>query len=226
LTESMATIQADFDRIALLPDDGWNHNEHYHGFLLERMPPHCRETLEIGCGPGTFSRRLAQRSNRVLALDLSPQMIRIAKEHSQPYANIDFQIGDIMQWELPVEHFDCIASIATLHHLPMEEVLLKMSRSLKVGGILLVLDLFKAAGYADMLTRVIALPIDAVLRLCKNGRWRASRAEREAWAEHGRHEHYLPLAEIRQICARLLPGAQVQKHLFWRYSLVWRKRVV
>jgi hypothetical protein len=33
----------------------------------------------------------------------------------------------------------------------------------------------------------------------------------------------LPLAEIRRICANRLPGAKVKRHLFWRYSLVWRK---
>jgi len=31
-----------------------------------------------GCGTGTFSRLLADRSEHVLALDLSPQMIQIA----------------------------------------------------------------------------------------------------------------------------------------------------
>jgi len=37
-----ATVQADFDRIALLSnqdaDEGWNHNNHYHRFLLEQVP--------------------------------------------------------------------------------------------------------------------------------------------------------------------------------------------
>src|SRR5437868_4726022 len=48
------TVQADFDRIALLSkqdaDEGWNHNNHYHRFLLEQVPACCAYALDIGCG--------------------------------------------------------------------------------------------------------------------------------------------------------------------------------
>jgi 2-polyprenyl-3-methyl-5-hydroxy-6-metoxy-1,4-benzoquinol methylase len=78
--ELTATVQADFDQIALLSDTGWNHNKHYHAYLMRHAPVHCAWALDIGCGKGSFPRLLATRSDRVLALDLSPQMIRIAKE--------------------------------------------------------------------------------------------------------------------------------------------------
>src|SRR5436853_7910282 len=77
-------IQADFDRLALLADRSRDHNGYYDDFLLKHMPSPCAEALEIGCGTGIFSRRLARRSTRVLALDLSPQMIRIARGRSAP----------------------------------------------------------------------------------------------------------------------------------------------
>jgi len=137
----MRNVRADFDRIALVSNDGWDHNSHYHSFLLKHLPPHCVEVLEIGCGTGAFSRRLATRSGRVLALDLSPQMIRIAKERSGQHSNIDFQVADALAWEFPAGQFDCVASIATLHHLPYEEMLSKMKRALKLNGTLIVLDI-------------------------------------------------------------------------------------
>jgi len=31
------------------------------------------------------------------------------------------------------------------------------------------------------------------------------------------------LSRMRQVCASLLPGAEVRRHLLWRYSIVWRK---
>ena len=69
----MSAIQTDFDRIALLSaDDGWTQNNHYHNFLLRHVPAKCESALEIGCGTGAFSRRLAQHAQKVLALDLSP----------------------------------------------------------------------------------------------------------------------------------------------------------
>lgn len=66
-------IRDDFDRIALLDRPGWNHNNRYHNFLLARLPLHCESILDIGCGSGEFSRLLAKRCDRVVAIDLSPQ---------------------------------------------------------------------------------------------------------------------------------------------------------
>ena len=222
-TELTAKIRADFDRIALLTSSDWNHNSHYHRFLMRHVPPRCTESLDIGCGTGSFSRHLATCSDRVLALDLSPQMIRIARERSEEYPNIDFQITNVRTWEFPTERFDCIASIATLHHLPLEEMLYKMKRALKDGGSLVILDLFREAGLRDVLTSAFAVPVSIGLRLVKNGRFREPREVQEAWAEHGENDSYPTLFQIRQACANVLPGAQVRKHLLWRYSLIWRK---
>lgn len=225
MTGSMSTIQTDFDRIALLSGNDWNHNNHYHSFLLRHVPGHCQTALEIGCGTGAFSRLLADRSDRVVALDLSPQMVRIARERSKCYSNIEFQVADATTWEFPLGQFDCVASIATLHHLPIEEMLLKMKGALRPGGTLVVLDLYKAAGLADMLTSVVAMPMHLVLRLVKSGQLRERREVREAWAEHGKNDFYSTLAQIRWVCERVLPGARIRKHLLWRYSIVWRRAV-
>jgi len=217
-------IRADFDRIALLSGNDWNHNNYYHDFLLRQLPPHCTDALEIGCGTGAFSRLLASRSDRVLALDLSPQMIRVAKDHLKQYSNIDFQVADAMTWEFPIEQFDCVASIATLHHLPTEKMLCKMKETLKINGTLIILDLFQAEGLSDVLTSALAMPAHIILRLVKTGRLREPRQVREAWAEHGRHDSYPTLSQIRQVCAAVLPGARVRKHLLWRYSITWKNK--
>lgn len=218
----MSTIQTDFDRIALLEND-WNHNDHYHDFLLRHVPGHCQTALDIGRGTGAFSRLLADRSDQVVALDLSPQMVRIARERSKDYSNIEFQVADATTWEFPLEQFDCVASIATLHHLPIEETLPKMKGALKAGGALMVLDLYEAAGLADMLTSAVAIPVHLVLRLAKSGQLRERREVREAWAEHGKNDSYPALAQIHRVCERVLPGARIRKHLLWRYSIIWRR---
>jgi SAM-dependent methyltransferase len=218
-----STIQADFDRIAQFSTDGWGHNSHYHDLLLKHVPPNCANALEIGCGTGAFARRLATRSRHVLGLDLSPQMVRLARERSKPFTNVEYRVADAMTWDCPRERYDCVASLATLHHLPLGGMLLKMKDALRPGGVLLVLDLFQSEGAGDALTSVLAVPAHCALKLLKGGWRRASQEERKAWAEHGRHDSYLTLTEIRRVCARVLPGAHVQKHLLWRYSIVWRK---
>lgn len=223
LLEPPAVIREDFDRIALLSRETWNQNNHYHPFLLRQIPSPCREALDIGCGKGAFSRLLAGRSDRVTAVDHSPEMIRIARERSAQYSNIDYQTADILAWPWPENHFECIVSIATLHHLPLEEILRRCVSALTVGGTLVVLDLYKESSIADYLASALAVPVSAGLRIARTGRLRDPRTVREAWAQHGKHEHYLTLGEVSGVCARILPGAKVRRHLLWRYSLVWRK---
>jgi SAM-dependent methyltransferase len=223
MTLPISTVRADFDRIALLAEEGWDHNSHYHGFLLKHVPRPCPAALEIGCGTGAFARLLAGRSDQVMALDLSPQMIRLARERSGDYLNLDFQVADVLSWDVPGEQFDCIVSIATLHHLPFAAGLAKMKAALKTNGVLLVLDLFQPAGVADWLTSAVAAPASLALRLIKLRRLRERAELQAAWAEHGRNETYPTLAEVRRLCRAVLPGAEVRKHLLWRYSLIWKK---
>jgi hypothetical protein len=33
----------------------------------------------------------------------------------------------------------------------------------------------------------------------------------------------LPLKQIRKVADAVIPGFRLQRHLFWRYSLVWQK---
>ncbi|HZS08131.1 MAG TPA: methyltransferase domain-containing protein [Blastocatellia bacterium] len=220
---SMDIIQADFDRIALLSQAGGDHNSHYHRFLLGQLPPRLLCSLEIGCGTGAFARRLAERSDKVLALDLSPEMIRSAGENSRWHPNIDFRVADVLTTELPAGHFDCVVSIATLHHLPMEETLVRIKNAMKPGGTLLVLDLRRTEGLSELAAGAMAWPVSAALRLIVNGRLIEPPELRRAWNEHGRNDSYLTTSQVRRICADLLPGAVVRKHLLWRYSVVWQK---
>ncbi len=226
----MSAIQTEFDRIALVSPDGSLQNIHYHNFLLRHLPPNAAHALEIGCGKGEFSRRLAEKSERVLAIDLSPEMIRIARANSKQLSNLEFQIADVMSCDLPAEGFDCIATIATLHHLPLREILLKMKAALQPGGALLILDLFEpernlftAAGLLDTFLNLVAMTVSTSLRLIRHGRLLPTREARAAWAAHGAHDTYPTMKEVRTLCAEILHGARVRKHLLWRYSIIWRK---
>jgi ubiquinone/menaquinone biosynthesis C-methylase UbiE len=150
-------------------------------------------------------------------------MIRLAKAHSLSFPNIEFECADATLRDFPAESFDCIASIATLHHLQMKDMLLRMKRAMKPRGVLLVLDLFEAVGAFDALASMLAMPVSMSLRLFQTGRLRPPKEVRAAWEEHGRTDSYLTLTQARNLCASLLPGAKVTKHLLWRYSIVWQK---
>jgi len=219
----MGTVQADFDRIALLSREGWDHNAQYHRYLLRHLPAYCEAALDIGCGTGSFSRLLAGRAGRVVALDLSPRMIEVAKARSKQYPNIQFEVADITEWAPGGELFDCVASIAMLHHVAAEETLAKLAGLLRTGGTLAILDLGEPEGLQDVFRGMAAMPLSLALRVLKTGRLRVPQEVRAAWAEHGRNEIYPTLSAVRQVCERVLPGAQVRWHLLWRYSIIWRK---
>jgi 2-polyprenyl-3-methyl-5-hydroxy-6-metoxy-1,4-benzoquinol methylase len=219
----MGTVRADFDRIAPLSQKGWDHNQQYHRYLLQQLPASCETALDVGCGTGSFSRLLAGRACRVIALDLSLRMIEVAKERSRQYANIQYEVADAAEWAPGGELFDCVASIAMLHHVAAEEMLAKMAGLLKAGGTLAILDLCEPEGLQDVLRGMAAMPVSLVLRVLKTGQLRAPREVRAAWAEHGRDEVYSTVSEVRQFCERVLPGAKVRRHLLWRYSIIWKK---
>jgi trans-aconitate methyltransferase len=218
-----ARVRSDFDRIALLTHEGWDANAHYHDRLLAELPPRVGESLDLGCGIGAFTRRLAARSERVLGIDLSPNMIRLARERSAAQVNVTYLEADATTWEWPRERFEVVASLATLHHLPFDETLVKMRDALVPGGTILVLDLFDWQTPQELVMAGAALPASWWMRLRATGSVRADPEVAAAWAEHGKVDRYATLSRVRETCARVLPGASVRGRLFWRYTLVWRK---
>ncbi len=219
----MSSIKADFDRLAVLDDQGWTANNHYYNFLLKQVPQNCDNALEIGCGTGAFARRLAERCRRVIALDLSPEMIRVARSRSSQFDNLEFTLADAMAWDFPDSQFDCVCCIATLHHLEQRELLVKMRNALKPRGVLLVLDLVESDSVVGRMLDLLALCVSSGLRLIHNGRLKAPAEVRKAWEQHGQHDSYSTIGQMRTLSDEILTGAIVRRHLLWRYTLIYRK---
>jgi SAM-dependent methyltransferase len=150
-------------------------------------------------------------------------MIRAAQDRSAGFPNITFQAADVLDWRWPTARFDCIASIAMLHHLPLDALLESMRAALAPGGMLLALDLYAPAGWREWPRDALALAASVALRIRHNHRVRDSQAARQAWGAHAAHDHYLSRVDVRRICAAILPVARVTQHLLWRYSIVWQK---
>ena len=219
----MSSVEADFDRLALLDDEGWTTNNHYHDFLLRQVPANCENALEIGCGTGAFARRLAERCGRVIALDLSPEMIRVARERSRQFENLQFELADAVTWDFPKSRFDFVCSIATLHHLEQRELLLKLKDALKPRGVLVILDLVQSSSVVETMLDVLGFGVSSGLRLIHNGRLQPPPEVRRAWEQHGKHDHYMTISQVRALADEILPGSSVKRHLLWRYTLVYQK---
>lgn len=219
-------IRDDFDRLALYDRDEWNHNNHYHQFLLKQLPDQCQTVLDLGCGTGQFSRMLAERADEVIAIDLSPKSIQIARQRSQQFNNINYRVADISQEEFPAKYFDTVLSIATFHHLSIKQLVPKLKAALKPGGVLIVLDLFEPHNFVDTLSDAIAVPLNCWFLKTKNKNFSSNPEAIAAMKEHLRTDQFLNFSQAKTIYTSLLKTAKVRRHLFWRYSVVWHKPIV
>jgi 2-polyprenyl-3-methyl-5-hydroxy-6-metoxy-1,4-benzoquinol methylase len=89
--------------------------------------------LELGCGTGSFTRELARSGADIIAIDVSPELLEIAKaDCSAP--NIQFQIQNAYALGYSEGVFDSVVGSSVLHHLEVEKALRDIYRVLKPGG--------------------------------------------------------------------------------------------
>ncbi|SHN52321.1 Methyltransferase domain-containing protein [Geodermatophilus obscurus] len=120
----------------------WDHNGWYHRLLLAQVPPDATRVLDVGCGAGTLARRLAFRARHVDGVDRSPAMIAAAGEAAPP--NLTLHRADLRTVDLPAGRYDAVMSSAVLHHLPLPDVLPRMARWVRPGGVLAAVALPRA----------------------------------------------------------------------------------
>lgn len=104
--------------------------------------------LEVGCGPGHLSLRLASRKGLdVTGLDLDPAMIERARANSDRAGNRgdrrpSFLVGDVASLPFAGDSFDLVVSTLSMHHWadPAAGVA-EIGRVLRAGGRALIWDL-------------------------------------------------------------------------------------
>ena len=102
--------------------------------------------LDVGCGAGLLSEALAGEGAEVVALDLAPELIEIAKLHllesqaTRPSLRVDYRLQSVesLAAEMPAR-FDAITCMEMLEHVPDPASVVSACASLlKPGGRLFV----------------------------------------------------------------------------------------
>lgn len=219
------TVIEHFNRVALLPDN-WDHNQQYQGTMLRQIRQGKPELgLEIGCGTGEFCRKLARKCCRVIGIDVAPVMIAEAQKRNAA-ENIEYRNADAGSFLAGQKNaFDVITSIAAFHHMDMEQTLLQCKKALKPGGVLIIQDLYRENTLTFKLLSLIGAIINPFFMLAKTGRLWVTKEERQVWAAHSPDDHYSTFAQIRTLASGVLGNAQMKRHIFWRYTLTYRKPV-
>lgn len=213
----------DFDRIARLPYRPWSPNSHYHNRIVNMLPEGCNRVLEVGCGRGELSKKLRTRSRLVFGVDVSSEMINQAEIRLGERDGIFFQCTDYLEKGFPVGHFDCVVSVATLHHLPIVQFMEKVKRELSPGGLLIIVDLYRATSPLDYMLAALSIPLAALMRITRNRMRKVTRGEKRLWRDHGRRDTYHSIGHLKTVCGAEFSSYKLQRLFFWRYLLVCQK---
>jgi 2-polyprenyl-3-methyl-5-hydroxy-6-metoxy-1,4-benzoquinol methylase len=207
-------VRSEFDEIAELSSQFPDRLGPHEAAVLRAVPRGTGTALDIGCGTGAVVRRLAARCQRVVGIDISPRMIAHARSRSAHFTNVEYHVADAREWLQDTRSYDCVTSMAVLHHMEIEPTVQSIVRALRPGGVFLFVDILDRPGWRN-------LPLNALAWLLR--RRLPSLALHQAWARHGREETYLTIRQARDMFERLLPACVVRQHFFWRYSVTWAK---
>lgn len=89
--------------------------------------------LEIGCGTGMFTEMFARTGAKLIAVDISIDLLDIARKRGLPKDRVDFiekRFEDVGE----LGPFDAVIGSSVLHHLDIEKSLKKIYELLKPGG--------------------------------------------------------------------------------------------
>lgn len=98
------------------------------------------KVLDVGCGTGNFSIKLAKMGCEVVGVDVSTEMLKIAREKARSEnLKIEFLEMDACDLDFEDETFDGVFSMATLEFIyDHQKAIDEMFRVLKKGGRLLI----------------------------------------------------------------------------------------
>jgi ubiquinone/menaquinone biosynthesis C-methylase UbiE len=216
-------LKKDFDEIARIYHPKWDHNVHYYKYLSKLIPENCETILDIGCGNGEFARLISNKSKKIICMDISPEMISIAKSQSKDYPNLEFEAGNVFHKNIPAGSFDCVVSIATFHHYLLEDVMRRSIEWLKEDGKLIVFDVYKPKTFYDFVYSLIAIIPDVFLNYIKNRHIRESKQIRQVWNNHSKNDRVITFNEVYKAAFRASATVKIKRHLFWRYSVICKK---
>ncbi len=105
-----------------------------------------RVVADLGAGEGTLAQLLAQRAEKVIAVDLSPKMVEFGQQLAAQngLVNLEYRLGDIESPPIDDGTLDLAVLSQALHHAEHPQRALDAAfRALKPGGRLIVLDLLQ-----------------------------------------------------------------------------------
>lgn len=201
-----------FDALA----ENYHRREELRGDPLERwlrgaLPAVGGSAVDLACGAGRHTTVIAERYERVLAVDLSANMIGLARRR-QPGANIEYRNADPLG---VTGQFDLVFSSAALHDLPeLDRALVHIRSLVAPRGRAIVADVVSPVSpvpsWMFRAGALIYLPLDLVRR----GRqaFELYRLDTDtAWIAHLATDRYLSRSQFQRRYSAYLPEAHFHR---------------
>lgn len=104
------------------------------------QPSKDKTLLEIGAGAGRMTHRFAELYGRVIALDVSEEMLRLGRGNLAGVGNVEWVLGSGADLDVVADHsVDDVFSYITLQHVPSTAAVLRYleeaGRVLRPGGL-------------------------------------------------------------------------------------------
>ena len=108
--------------------------------LLSLLPSDL-QIVDMGCGTGDALLALAPFAKKLIGIDQSAEMLKLAQERLEEYDNIDFVHGNIINVKME-NQVDVVLSMLVLHHLEdLDSVFQRVSQMMCSGGRFIILDM-------------------------------------------------------------------------------------
>ncbi|AWZ07622.1 MULTISPECIES: class I SAM-dependent methyltransferase [unclassified Streptomyces] len=85
-------------------DHPWDHNAHYHPWIMRQLPRRFDRALDVGSGSGDPARLLAPRAASVQGLDADPAIVARARGLTGGTAPVRFTVGEAPADVPPGDH--------------------------------------------------------------------------------------------------------------------------
>lgn len=206
----------------------WDHNGHFHRWMLRSLPPGAARVLDVGCGRGDLVRALAGRVAQVDGIDPDPRMALVAAERCRDLDGVTIRrrgLGahaEMLRAEGTGGHYDALTMIASLHHMELEPALGQARELLRPGGRLLVVTLTVPRTRLDLLWDIGNVLSNPLIGLVKHPRpvrdpvlGPRIPVRDPAWS----------YGELRERAREILPGAVLRRREGFRSTLRWQKPI-
>jgi ubiquinone/menaquinone biosynthesis C-methylase UbiE len=163
LCDVLETNRDSEKRLTAAAYDRWSHvwnlarytNQAIYRTALELLDARHHTVLDVGCGTGLMSAKLARIDRRVVAVDLSAAMIARARRR---YGHaVDFIEADAEDLPFDDDAFDAVVNLISFHHYPdPQRAVAEFRRVLRRDGRLVLIAFDRRSRYIALAQRMNA----------------------------------------------------------------------